>query len=184
LDKGIWDIIWIHISIVGQVQGKRAAVRLEIREAAPADGAWIREVIVREWATPAVVSRGRLHVAHELPGFVAMSGRKAVGLLTYQIESQQLEVVTLQAFVPRVGVGTALLEAAKSAGRSEDCKRLWLVTTNDNTPAQAFYRAVGLRLAAVHEGAVRASRMLKPEIPALGLNGVPIADELEYEVVL
>jgi GNAT superfamily N-acetyltransferase len=170
--------------VVRRAHKRLSVVALEIRDATPADRAWIRDAIAREWGTPAVVSRGRLHVADELAGLVAMSGREAVGLLTYRIEDRQLEVVTLQAFVRGIGVGTALLEAAKTAARREDCKRLWLVTTNDNSPAQAFYLAVGLRLAAVHRGAVRVSRMLKPEISVLGVNGVPIDDELEYEVVL
>ena len=156
---------------------------IEIRDVIPADRPWVRDAVAAEWGTPTVVSRGHLHAADELPGFVALRERATVGVLTYRVEDRQLEVVTLQAFVRRIGVGSALMAAAKQAARRDGCTRLWLVTTNDNTPAQAFYRAVGLRLAGVHSGAVRLSRMLKPEIPVLGLNGVPIEDEMEYEVV-
>ena len=58
------------------------------------------------------------------------------------------------------------------------------VTTNDNGPAILFYRAVGWELVAVHKGAIAESRRLKPEIPEVGLGGVPIEDELEFELRL
>ncbi len=138
----------------------------------------------REWATPVVVSRGLVHHPEELPGLVAVDGRDTVGLLTYRVDALQLEVVTIQAFKRRRGVGRRLLEAVEGVARRAGCRRMWLVTTNDNTPAQSFYRAAGMRMVAVHQGAVRRSRMLKPEIPAVGLNGVPIDDEIEFEVVL
>ena len=42
-----------------------------------------------------------------------------------------------------------------------------------------------MRLAAVHHGAVDAARRdLKPEIPLHGVGGVPIHDEVEFEIVL
>ena len=68
--------------------------------------------------------------------------------------------------------------AAARAG----CRRLWLITTNDNTPAINFYRHLGFSLVAIHEGAVNLSRRLKPEIPETGVGGVPIRDELEFEI--
>ena len=74
----------------------------------------------------------------------------------------------------------ALVEQARAAR----CRRVWLVTTNDNTPAQDFYLSRGWKLGAVHAGAVTAARALKPEIPLLGEDGAAIEDELEYELVL
>ena len=72
-----------------------------------------------------------------------------------------------------------------AAARERRCGRLWLVTTNDNGPAIQFYRNRGMRLAAVHHGAVDAARRdLKPEIPLHGVGGVPIHDEVEFEIVL
>jgi RimJ/RimL family protein N-acetyltransferase len=58
-----------------------------------------------------------------------------------------------------------------------------LITTNDNAPAQRFYERLGFRLVLVREGELRRSRLLKPEIPLVGAGGVPIRDELEYELV-
>jgi GNAT superfamily N-acetyltransferase len=159
-------------------------VAVSVREAVRADGAWIGAAVSREWATPVVVSRGLAHRADELPALVAEEAGQPVGLLTYRIDRQQLEVVTLQAFELRRGIGRRLLEAAERVACESRCRRLWLVTTNDNTPAQALYRAMGMQVAAVHRGAIQQSRKLKPEIPMVGRSGVPIEDEIEFEVAL
>jgi hypothetical protein len=41
-----------------------------------------------------------------------------------------------------------------------------------------------MKLAALHRDAIAASRRLKPEIPETGLDGIPIRDELEFELPL
>jgi hypothetical protein len=58
------------------------------------------------------------------------------------------------------------------------------MTTNDNLRALRFYQRRGLRLAALYPGAVEESRRLKPSIPLIGENGIPIRDELELELDL
>ena len=72
-------------------------------------------------------------------------------------------------------------EEATKAG----CRRLWLVTTNDNTHALRFYQRRGFRIAAVHTGAIDEYRgTLKPEIGLTGNDGIPIRDEIELELAL
>jgi hypothetical protein len=66
---------------------------------------------------------------------------------------------------------------AREAGYS----RLWLITTNDNDRAIGFYVAHGFEVVEVREGAVDASRRLKPSIPLVNEHGVPITDEIEME---
>ncbi len=68
--------------------------------------------------------------------------------------------------------------------RSASQPRLWLVTTNDNTDALAFYQRRGWDLVAVHRRAVDDARSLKPGIPSLGKGRIPIRHELELELVL
>ena len=92
--------------------------------------------------------------------------------------------MTIEAFRPREGIGTALLEAVIEQARRRGCGRLLLVTTNDNLAAQRFYERRGLRLVAVHAGAVDQARKLKPEIPPRSEDGVAISDELEYQLAL
>jgi len=146
----------------------------------------------REWATgklrelwgEGVVSRGRLLDATVLPGFVAEGEGEPAGLLTYRIDGGDCEVVTINAFPTGAGVGTALMEAAAAAARDAGCRRVWLITTNDNLRALRFYQRRGFRLAALHRDALARSRELKPSIPEVGLDGIPLRDELELELTL
>ena len=85
---------------------------------------------------------------------------------------------------PRVGAGTALIEAVAGAARAAGCARLWLITTNDNLRALRFYQRRGFRLAALHRDALARSRELKPSIAEIGLDGIPLRDELELELDL
>ena len=154
---------------------------IRVREIRLEDRTWIAELLAEKWRSTRVVSRGRLHRADRLPGFVAVLGDERVGLLTYRIESDACEVVTLNAVEPGRGAGSALLRAAARAATAARCRRLWAVTTNDNAPAIAFYERCGFELVAVHEGAVAEARRLKPELPRIGRDGVEIRDELEFE---
>jgi hypothetical protein len=36
----------------------------------------------------------------------------------------------------------------------------------------------------IHQGAIKESRRLKPEIPLIAQNGIPILDEIELEIIL
>jgi DNA-3-methyladenine glycosylase I len=121
---------------------------------------------------------------HELPGFVAEQSGQRVGLVTYQVSGDASEIVTLDSSRPGIGVGTALIEAVKEAARAAGCRRLWLVTTNDNLEALRFYQQRGFVLVAVHRNAVEAARRLKPEIPRVGAHGIPLRDEIELELLL
>jgi len=154
---------------------------LRIRPVQTTDRPWAEALVSEHFASPRLVSRGVLYEAGELPGLVAEQDERRVGLLLHRIEGDRCEVVALIAVCPRQGIGRSLLAAIEPIARAAGCVRLWLVTTNDNRPALAFYRALGWRQAAVHRGALRRSRLLKPEIPTHALDGTPIEDEIELE---
>ena len=90
---------------------------------------------------------------------------------------------TLQLIEGR-GIGSALIEIVRNMAVKEGCRRLWLITTNDNTAALRFYQKRGFHLVALHRNAVEQSRRLKPEIPETGNGGVPLRDEIELEIIL
>ena len=77
-----------------------------------------------------------------------------------------------------------MLEVAKEVARAHAYRRLWLITTNDNWPALAFYQAGGWRQCALHRGAITEARRLKPQIPLIGHAGIPIEDEIEFECLI
>jgi RimJ/RimL family protein N-acetyltransferase len=68
--------------------------------------------------------------------------------------------------------------------RLHGCKRVWLITTNDNTHAIRYYQKRGFDLVAIHRNAIDASRKIKPQIPLTGFDGIPILHEIEFEMML
>ncbi len=155
---------------------------IAIRPLTEADHEWVKQFIMQRWGSPIAIAHGVTYTIHELPGFVADVEDQRAGLLTYDIQGRNCEIVSLNGTRP--GVGTALMEAIKTFARQKGCTRLWLITTNDNTHALRFYQKRGYALVAVHHNAVTESRRLKPEIPLLGNDGIPIRDEIELELLL
>ena len=92
--------------------------------------------------------------------------------------------MTLDALRQWQGVGTALLAAVRDAAAAAGCRRLWLVTTNDNLDALRFYQRRGMHLVTVHHGLRETARRLKPQIPLTGCFGIPLLDEIELEMPL
>jgi Acetyltransferase (GNAT) family len=132
-----------------------------------------------------VARLGEVIEAADLPGLVAERDGERLGLLTWIARGDQLEVLSLHCRVENVGAGSALLQAATELAIGRGCRRLWLLTTNDNLRALGFYQRRGLRLCALHAGAVERDRALKPEIPEVNPdNGIPLRDLLELELPL
>jgi GNAT superfamily N-acetyltransferase len=128
--------------------------------------------------------RGRVHEPAKLPGFVAMADDRIVGVITYRADGDEIEVVTLNSYEEGRGIGSALIDRVAAVGRELRVRRLWLITTNDNTWAMRFYQRRGSSLAAAYPRAIAASRQLKPAISLVGNDGIPIRDELEFEFSL
>jgi len=156
---------------------------VSVRPLGDADREWARAKLHDLWGDGAV-SRGVVHDPGALPGFVAEDDGEPVGLLTYRIDGDDCEVVTINAFPKGAGAGTALVRAVAAAARVAGCRRVWLITTNDNLRALRFYQRRGFHLVAVHPNALARSRELKPSISEIGLDGIPLRDELELELVL
>jgi GNAT superfamily N-acetyltransferase len=155
-----------------------------VRAATEADRGWIERRLEQSWGSTTIVGRGTAHDAARLPALLAVQGDDIVGLATHRIAGGECELVALDALREGQGIGSALLAGvAVQAGR-RGCHRLWLITTNDNLNAIRFYQRRGLRLVAVHRGGVDDARRLKPSIPLIGEHGIPIHDELEFELEL
>jgi ribosomal protein S18 acetylase RimI-like enzyme len=157
---------------------------VEIRPLRDEDRDWVERLITERWGGPLVVGRGRVWKPAELPGFAAYEEGRCVGLVTYEFENGACEIVTIDALDEGRGIGTALLEAAKAAARTAGCSRVRLVTTNNNLRALAFYQRRGFRLVALIPNAIADGRKLKPSIPEVDEDGLPIRDELHLELAL
>jgi len=153
-----------------------------VRAAVPADeaGAWVGE----RWGGETMAVHGRLYDLAGLDALVAATEDGLVGVLTYVVEDDALEIVSCDADPAGRGVGRALAGAAVALARQGSLRRVWATTTNDNLAALGFWQAVGFHLCALRPGVVADARRLKPTIPERGQRGLPIRDEIDVEMVL
>ena len=152
---------------------------IKIRPVNEGDRPLLAWLVAGLWGSELGAVHGDLLRPAEYPGFIAERSRRVVGLLTYQLLGDTLEIVTLNAIDRRIGIGTALIEAAVGAARHFRCREIRLTTTNDNVDALRFYQRRGFRLAELRPGAVDRSRQERPQIPRAGDHGIPLHDELD-----
>jgi GNAT superfamily N-acetyltransferase len=121
--------------------------------------------------------RGELIDVLDRPGLVAEVDGALIGILTFDPQPDECELVALIAANRGSGIGSALVAALTE--RVPD-RPIWVVTTNDNLDALRFYQRRGFRLRALRAGAVdEARRTIKPQIAEVGDHGIPLRDELE-----
>ena len=157
---------------------------IDVRRYGAEDRLWARTLLTERWGEPRIVSRGRLVHADGLPGFVAWEDADRCGLITYQVQRGACELVTLDSTLPGFGVGTRLVDAVRAEAERTDCGLIWVTTTNDNLEALRFYQRRGFVLRALHRNALDEARKLKPSLPRVGKDGIPLRDEIELEIVL
>ena len=157
---------------------------ISLRPIQSEDRAQIKKIVIDHWGSERVIVHGEIFFPAEQAGFLAIGHTELAGLITYLIRGKACEITLLEAFQSGQGIGSALIEAVKEEASAKGCTRLHLVTTNDNINALAFYQKRGFRLAELRAGALEQSRKLKPEIPLVAENGIPIRDEIELEMDL
>jgi len=91
-------------------------------------------------------------------------------------------MITLDSLKEGKGMGTKLVEKVKRVAKKANYKRIWLITTNDNLRALRFWQKRGFCIKKVYPNALEYSRKIKPEIPLIGNDGIPLRDEIEMEI--
>jgi N-acetylglutamate synthase-like GNAT family acetyltransferase len=158
---------------------------VQVRRVTPDDQPWISEVIAAEFASPKLVSRGRVvDDASVLDGFVVENDGRPVGCALWHEVDGDAELAVIATTYRGAGAGTALLDAVVEHARANGWKRLWLITTNDNTDALRLYQRAGWDWVDWHRNAVHDARALKPELPTTGAHEIPIRHEIELEYPL
>jgi GNAT superfamily N-acetyltransferase len=160
------------------------ALSLPLRPLTPTDAERVTAFIRERWGAELVVAHGSVFFPHNLPGFAVWEGEAIVGLLTYHLAGGECEIVTLDSRRPAAGIGTALIETVKVMALQAHCRRLWLITTNDNLSALRFYQKRGFELVAIHRNALEHTRLIKPQLSLLGEHDIPLRDEIELELRL
>lgn len=153
---------------------------LELIPIVETDRPWVRNFIASRWGSPEIVVHGVVYLPENLQGCKAMIGGFPVGLITWSIEGDVCEIVSLDSLQPRCGIGSALLKTAEVAASSAGCRYCMIVTTNDNLSAQWFYTNHGYHITRIDRGAVNQARKIKPAIPLVNEDGVPITDEIFF----
>ncbi|AEJ42609.1 GCN5-related N-acetyltransferase [Alicyclobacillus acidocaldarius subsp. acidocaldarius Tc-4-1] len=154
-----------------------------IRPQREADRQWLLDLWNREWGGETMVSRGRVYRLEDVEAVIAVKGGAYVGAATFVVLDEECELLSLNSLVEGIGVGTRLLQAVEDRAKWVGVPRVTLITSNDNLKAMRFYQRRGYRFHAVHVGAIDEARKRKPSIPRLGLDGIPLHDEIEMRKV-
>ncbi|MDZ5608870.1 GNAT family N-acetyltransferase [Bacillus pseudomycoides] len=133
------------------------------------------------WRSTLMVSRGRAHHLDQLPGFVASEDNRIVGIITYEMKENNCEIVSLDSLKEKKGIGTKLVECVIDIAKKQCCKKVWLITTNDNTNALRFYQKRGFMMTNLYTDAVKEARKIKREIPLIGYDNIAILHEIQLE---
>jgi ribosomal protein S18 acetylase RimI-like enzyme len=152
-----------------------------IRRLAESDFLRLRQFWVERWGGEIIIVHGEIIQYNQVDGFVYDDW---IGLITFVIRGDKCEITSLDSLHERKGVGTALINEVIHAAKQKRCRRVALVTTNDNLQALGFYQRRGFELVAIHRGAINESRKLKPSISLIGENNIPLRDEIELEMLI
>ena len=117
-------------------------------------------------------------------GLAWREGGAVLGLVTWAVEGERAEIVSIDALQPGRRIGARLMEAAEEELRRRGVLTLRVVTTNDNPRALSFYVRRGYRLLRLHPDAMDRVRALKPQVPLAGNDGIPLRDMWELQKAL
>ena len=142
----------------------------------------LRQFWIDHWGGEEMITRGNVYRPEQLDGFVLEKKNEWIGLITFFIKDDECEVTSLDSLREGQGIGSKLIDKAMEEAHTQNCKRLFLITTNDNLHALGFYQKRGFEIVAVYRGAINESRKRKPSIPLVRMNGIPLRDEIELEI--
>jgi len=155
-----------------------------LRRLTAADLPRLRQFWIEHWGGEEMIAHGNVYHPEQLEGFVVEDENEWVGLITFFIQDDECEVTSLDSLREGQGIGTQLIDKAVEEARAKNCKRLFLITTNDNLHALGFYQKRDFEIVTVYRGAMNESRKRKPSIPLVGMDGIPLRDEIELEMML
>jgi ribosomal protein S18 acetylase RimI-like enzyme len=141
----------------------------------------LQDFWTKQWGDSFIVVHREIVRYDEVDGFVYDDWS---GVITFMIKGDECEITSLDSLREGKGIGTALINEVLQEAQEKKCRRIFLITTNDNLHALGFYQRRGFELVAVHRGAVNESRKIKPTIPLIGANGISLRDEIELEMLI
>jgi GNAT superfamily N-acetyltransferase len=158
---------------------------MNVRPITPEDREWVADLIATAFGSVRLMSNDHLiDDASLLNGFAAEIDGRPVGCALVNDVDGDVELVALVSTYRGAGVGSGLLETVVERGKRDGWKRLWLVTSNDNTDAIRMYQRAGWEWTEFRRDAITKARAVKPEIPEIGNHGIPVRHEIHFEAPL
>jgi ribosomal protein S18 acetylase RimI-like enzyme len=158
---------------------------ITLRSITENDQQWLRTLWLQWWSAPFVVSKaGTIHHIDDMAGFIAVTHDKPIGVITYTIVEAECEITSIISLIEGRGIGTKLLQTLEDHAHAQCCRRIWVITTNDNVQALSWYQKRGYRLVTIYRDAMDQVREVKPELPVRGLDDIPLRDMIELEKTL
>ena len=131
-----------------------------------------------------MIIRGKEIDMTQTEGFYVKEQEDIIGLITYFVSDDVLEVISLNSLRENQGIGTKLVDAVIREAKDRKLKKILVVTTNDNINAIKFYQKRGFDMACLYHNALDISRKIKPEIPLIGDHSIPLRHEIEFELLI
>lgn len=144
----------------------------------------VNKIVKEEWAGPIVITKGISHDTSNYNGFVSIENDELLGYILYDIREDKCEIIVLQSLLENHGIGTELINTVINVAKENNCKCVWLITTNDNMHAIRYYQKFGFELNSVYINALDISRKMKPSIPLIGNDEIPLKHEFEFTITL
>lgn len=141
----------------------------------------VNQFFIDNWYSTDMSIRGEIIDGTKLDGFLLQEENTIIGLVTYTFFGDICEIVSLDSKKENIGIGSALLKEIEKIAIDNNCKKMRLITTNDNMRALQFYQKRGYCLTKLYPNAMEEVRKVKPNVPALGDNDIPLRDEIELE---
>lgn len=143
---------------------------------------YVNKFLIEHWFSTDMVVRGKIIDMTKVNGIIATENNSIVGLATYEIKGNECELLSLDSLTKQHGIGTTLLDKVISIAKENTYEKLKLVTTNDNINAICFYQKRGFDMTKLYYNSLNKSRELKPQIPLIGDNNIPLRNEIEFEL--
>lgn len=141
----------------------------------------VNQFFMDNWFSTDMSIRGEVIDGTKLDGFLLQENNTIIGLVTYTFFDDICEIVSLDSKRENIGIGSALLKEIEKIAIDNNCKKMRLITTNDNLRALQFYQKRGYYLTKLYPNAMDEVRKVKPNVPLIGDNDIPLRDEIELE---
>ncbi|WP_342553509.1 GNAT family N-acetyltransferase [Paenibacillus sp. FSL R7-0652] len=158
---------------------------MKIVESCRIPAAQRNDFFAEHWGSPKMVISTGIYSSEALDGYAVLNDHGEIrGYITYVMHDDRCEVTSLDSLDENQGIGSALLRRVEDTARQAYRNSIQLITTNDNLRALLFYQKRGYQIIRIYPDAVEKARALKPSIPLVSDQGIPIRDELLLQKIL